>query len=156
VKKLDPGRHRRRTLGGIAAAAAAIVVVVSPGPVGTAHADAYDEMGPTICMAFRHGQTGTQLVAEMMDATRRDPGPKGPLTHDQAMELLTVMVNAYCPDQLLWSRVAGERLAMSYEMIPARFPLGRARPAGTPSAANLLPRTSGEKRLHRRQPMIVS
>ncbi|HXL62966.1 MAG TPA: hypothetical protein VN959_20250 [Mycobacterium sp.] len=102
MKKLDPGRHRRRTLGGIAAAAAAIVVVVSPGPVGTAHADAYDEMGPTICMAFRHGQTGTQLVAEMMDATRRDPGPKGPLTHDQAMELLTVMVNAYCPDQLLW------------------------------------------------------
>ena len=79
---------------------AMVLAAIAAGKTATAHADAYAELGPTICTALRQGQTGSQLVAELMEATRKDPGPNGPLTHDQSMELLTVMVNAYCPDQL--------------------------------------------------------
>jgi hypothetical protein len=82
-------------------AALGLLIGVAVLGFGTAHADPYEELGPTICMAIRQGETISQLADQMVEATRRDPGPKGPVTHDQAVQLVTVMVNAYCPELLM-------------------------------------------------------
>jgi hypothetical protein len=69
---------------------------------GIAKADAYTELGPVVCQALESGRmTASQLEALVMQATREIPGPKGPLNHEQATQVITVLVSAYCPSQLV-------------------------------------------------------
>jgi hypothetical protein len=68
---------------------------------GIAKADAYHDLGPTVCQALESGKmTGSQLESLLMRATRENPGPKGPLNHEQAVQVLTVLVTTYCPGEL--------------------------------------------------------
>jgi hypothetical protein len=89
-------KNIKGALMGVLITAGVATVLASP-----AHADPYQELGPTICMAARHGETIQELADTMVRVVNADPGPKGPITHDQGVSVVTVMINAYCPELLL-------------------------------------------------------